>query len=317
MEEEDVFVDRYLQEIQCTRTSSLDQLIEGHLEHFFYCNEKLNLCGLEEDLSKRVAVSIAPRDVLDMLIKEDRGAYCFQHIELQLSVLWSLGYEATRHRAHTMNCFLDALDEEAFSKRDDQRCTHIVLVVRNKGKQYIVDVGFSKNALRASLPVVLTLKKKTQQEDGEDNVVEPDVQEVSCLDEKYRLSRVPGHPDWRQLDVLLDDKVWFALYRFSVVPISFSESVNLNNTMCCAQPYTRIRDAIFYMTRTTPKKGRRLLFFVKEKSESETVAWWKVLQAGKVVESEKLTQWEQLAKKAEQEFGIVPIDNVRILFEKK
>lgn len=97
----------------------LTQLIEAHLHMFPFCN-------LDVVLSQHPGID--PEQIQRRFLEQDRGGYCFEHVQIFAAVLEQLGFDVERRlgRVHTA----------------DNSRTHAVVIVTLDGAEYLCDPGF-------------------------------------------------------------------------------------------------------------------------------------------------------------------------------
>jgi N-hydroxyarylamine O-acetyltransferase len=100
-------------------------------------------------------ISIETAAIVDKLVHQRRGGYCFEHNTLFLCALEALGFTVTA---------ISARSRYQRAVRDSLPRTHVFLRVELEGESYLVDVGFGGLSLTASLRLVLDGSQDTPNE---------------------------------------------------------------------------------------------------------------------------------------------------------
>ena len=116
-------------------SSNLDTLKRIHLAHV------LNIPFENLDIHLGKPIDIAVDAVARKIVDGHRGGYCFEQNTLFAAVLEELGFEVTRLGARV------GPGDVRYLKR-----THMVLLVRTEGNDYIADVGFGAGELLEPMP---------------------------------------------------------------------------------------------------------------------------------------------------------------------
>jgi N-hydroxyarylamine O-acetyltransferase len=139
-------------------------------------------------------VRLARDALLDKLVHQQRGGYCFEHNGLFLAVLETLGFQAERLAARV----LWGLPAPVSTPR-----THRALRVWIDGDAWLADVGFGGLTMTAAIRLV------------------PDLAQPTPL-ERFRLQHHPDDllGDWHlQAEIAgAGTPAWHTLYRFSLAP---------------------------------------------------------------------------------------------------
>ena len=88
-------------------------------------------------------IDIAQEAVFDKLVRRRRGGYCFEQNGLLLQALMALGFEANARLARVL--WMRPADAPPL------RATHMVLIVRIVGRDYLADAGFGNGTPTAPL----------------------------------------------------------------------------------------------------------------------------------------------------------------------
>ena len=102
------------------------------------------------------AVSLVPDEVFDKLVLQGRGGYCFEHNQLFMRVLQSLGFEVTGLSARVVWM----LPPEVTLPR-----THMAMLVTIDGERWLADVGFGGVTMTGALALDNTDVQGTPHED--------------------------------------------------------------------------------------------------------------------------------------------------------
>ena len=143
----------------------------------------------------RIPVNLDPVSLVDKMLLQRRGGYCFEHNLLLKSVLESIGFSVRGLAARV----LWGQPMDAITAR-----SHMLLLVEIGPDRYIADVGFGGTTLTRPLSLVKDVPQETTHE-------------------RFRL--VDHHGDYR-LEVELRGE-WKALYRFDLTaqhPIDYQIS---------------------------------------------------------------------------------------------
>lgn len=110
-------------------------------------------------------ISLDIDDILDKIVTQNLGGYCFEHNKLMHDALLSLGFDVRIAIARVLN-----------NLKVDSPRTHRVTLVKLKGKEYLIDVGFG--AMTPTLPLEFSTKEiinndyKISQNSSKDFVLE-------------------------------------------------------------------------------------------------------------------------------------------------
>lgn len=214
--------------------ATLERLIAGHLRAIRYSNEAL----LQAVVDHTVPSALASVELTHELVT--RGGYCFQQISQQVHALRALDFRVTRHPAASIAG--RPIDEAAFLA-GEMPLTHEVLVVHGvEGLTRLVDVGYSQNALSGALLVDLTCA-------DEDAV-------LACGADTYRLRRVAGAPEWRELQVHMEgESSWVVLYRFPLSGCDDVAALELNRLLVTTPKPVRRERGLFPRAFTAEGEG--------------------------------------------------------------
>ncbi len=105
----------------------IDELQKKHLAHFSFNN-------IAVLLGRPVSLNID--DIVQKIVVENAGGYCFEHNRLMHDVLFSLGFDVRCLIARVIN------NQDIDSPR-----THRITLLKWQGDDYLVDVGFGANCL--------------------------------------------------------------------------------------------------------------------------------------------------------------------------
>jgi len=141
-------------------------------------------------------VVLEPDHVLDKLVLQQRGGYCFEHNLLFMRVLQTLGFVVQGLAARV----LWNLPETTVLPR-----THMLLLVVAEGQRWIVDVGFGGLPMTAALMLDSDLVQHTPHE-------------------SFRISRESGS---HLLQACVAGE-WQSLYRFTLEPQTLADHTMAN-----------------------------------------------------------------------------------------
>ncbi len=137
-------------------------------------------------LKKPISLDIT--DILNKIVVNNLGGYCFEHNQLMYCVLESLGFNVRILVARVIN-----------NQDIDTPRTHRITLLEFNNEQYIVDVGFG--AMCPSIPIKIN---------------------SSSNNENYRI--IQNKDSDYQLE-LLRKKSYFSLYKFNLVNYTHSDCV--------------------------------------------------------------------------------------------
>ncbi|WP_028205619.1 arylamine N-acetyltransferase family protein [Paraburkholderia nodosa] len=132
-------------------------------------------------------VSIKLPDIVEKIVTQRRGGYCFEHNTLLAHVLMQLGFTVTPLAARV----LYGREPDAHSPR-----THMLLRVKAEGDTWLVDGGFGAATLRAPLSFSTDAEQPTPHEPAR-------LVTLSANERKLQLH---------------DGEKWIDLYRFELTP---------------------------------------------------------------------------------------------------
>ena len=116
----------YFEKLNIVPSKASLQLVENiqkkHLETFSFNNIAVLL---------KQNISLSIDDILNKIVKNNLGGYCFEHNKLMYEVLKSLGFEVRILIAKVIN-----------NQNVDTPRTHRVTLLKFENKQYLIDVGF-------------------------------------------------------------------------------------------------------------------------------------------------------------------------------
>ncbi|KIM09376.1 MAG: acetyltransferase [Sulfurovum sp. PC08-66] len=164
--------------------------------------------------------SMVPEDIVDKILYRRRGGYCYEVNGIFSMALTAIGFEWYFAGARPMT----------YPTRRPK--THMVLIVRVEGREYLSDTGFGGYALRAPMEIV----------EGE----------VVQEGDRFRLERVEGE---YVLSALVQD-VWQRLYGFASVPQEWIE-FSLANYFNATHPDTIFTQKKLAIMQTP--RGRKIL----------------------------------------------------------
>jgi len=252
----------YLREINCSSSSTIEELIDGHYQRFIYCNTHLLREG-RKPREERKPLPWSADQIFPLLQKEGFG-YCFQLIECQLAALQWLNFPVTRHASFVLLQMHDDLNEKVKTRTRSDHPTHEVLLLHEGTDRWLIDVGFSYNALQG----VLRCR---------------DNEEAECGTNRYRVLVIDE--EWRQLELLVNMK-WLALYQYSLNPIDDCEFLS-NGTFMVPQ-IVPIRDTLLSVGSVSLKERRFL------RVGDDIGAVYKYFVNGSKVEEKHLTSWDEI-----------------------
>lgn len=95
------------------------------------------------DVLLGVGIDLSPAAIFDKLVRRRRGGYCFEQNGLLRDVLSSLGFEVRQRLARVL--WMRPVGDPV------PRATHMMLVVRVDGRDYLADTGFGNGTPTAPL----------------------------------------------------------------------------------------------------------------------------------------------------------------------
>ncbi|EQB39456.1 hypothetical protein M947_05540 [Sulfurimonas hongkongensis] len=120
-------IERYLQSISVEKKpnsiSDINDFIKKHLQSLYFCNIPV-LLGDE--------ISLELKAIVQKMIEEKKGGYCFEHNKLIYEALKYFGFEVEAPFARVLN-----------NQKVDVPKTHRFTLLSFRGERYIVDAGFS------------------------------------------------------------------------------------------------------------------------------------------------------------------------------
>lgn len=131
-------------------------------------------------------VELSPGALIDKLVRQRRGGYCFEHNGLLAAVLTTIGFDITPLAARV----LWNQSEDAVAPR-----THMLLLVQLQDGTVVADVGFGGAVCTGLLDLVADVAQDTPHE-------------------RFRFIRVDG--EWRQQIEIGSE--WRTTYRFDLSP---------------------------------------------------------------------------------------------------
>jgi len=147
------------------------------------------------DVQAGKLVSIAPQDIVNKIVYHPRGGYCYEVNGLFAMALTELGID------------YDLIGARPMFYPDRRPKTHMVVLAKIAGEQYLCDVGFGNYGLRAPFPLS-KINQPVQQDD--------DVFQLLCTDNKnYTLQA-------------LNDGEWVNQFGFDVYPHELLDFIPAN-----------------------------------------------------------------------------------------
>lgn len=125
-------IEEYLRRIGHAKAPDLSELVSAHLRHIPF--ENLSVLAGQP-------VLLDDQSLVDKLVRQQRGGYCFEHNTLFQRILERLGYELTPLQARVRR-----------GVREVRPFTHKLLRVRHHDQDYLVDVGFGGEGPSRPLP---------------------------------------------------------------------------------------------------------------------------------------------------------------------
>ena len=92
-------------------------------------------------------ISLKIEDIIEKIVKKNLGGYCFEHNKLIHDALLSLGFDVRISIARVLN-----------NLKVESPRTHRITLLRFKGKDYLIDVGFG--AMTPTIPLNIRAKNK-------------------------------------------------------------------------------------------------------------------------------------------------------------
>ena len=138
--ENNSFIDKYLQRIHCedykdVSLKNLFKLQQRNLEHIVYENVD---CFFKREISLELDI------LVNKVLIEKKGGFCFELNTLFYHLLKALGYTVSIHEGFVYNAINNKLIPDTIGP-------HMVLVVAIDGQKYITDVGFSSRCFFSPL----------------------------------------------------------------------------------------------------------------------------------------------------------------------
>jgi len=192
-------------------TETLFALVRGQLQHVPFENTEVQAGRIP---------SLVPEDLVDKVLTRRRGGYCYEINGVFAMALTALGFEWYFAGARPM----------FYPVRRPK--THMVVIVRTEGKEYLCDTGFGGYALRAPMAV----EEGETLQDGD----------------RFRLERIDGE---YVLSTLVQD-AWQRQYGFALQPQEWIE-FSLANYFNATHPDTIFTQKKLAIMQTP--KGRKIL----------------------------------------------------------
>jgi len=153
-------------------------------------------------------ISLEPADLVEKILWQRRGGYCFELNGILRQALKALGFAVRPHMARVL-----------YGRAAPSERSHEVLVVTISGQQWLADAGFGGPGLRSPIPITTDLAHEQ-------------------YGERYRLRRDPElglvlQKDTR--DLLLD------LYAFSENELTLEADIEMGNHFTSTSPYSIFR----------------------------------------------------------------------------
>lgn len=187
-------------------TASLDTLRELHFLH----TQHIPFENLDPLAGKPVSIELP--DIVQKLVHDKRGGYCFEHNHLFKAVLEQIGFNVTGLSGRVL-----------WNGQTAQLAprTHMLLLVTVDGRQYIADVGFGSMTLTAPILFQPDIEQSTPHEtfrivrSGDDYILEVQIRNVwvpvylfygveqFLIDYKLANWYVSTHPD----SIFLKDRI--------------------------------------------------------------------------------------------------------------
>ena len=285
-------LENYLAEIQRSRSSTLEELLEGYLCRFVYNNSNLVVEGQNPEILSRVVGPLSPSGIFSQFLGPLKGGYCYQISELQYFVLTELGFKVTRHASITLKTLSSLVDHSSVLSRP---VVHELLIVREEGNSdlNLIDVAFGSNLLRAPLRF---------------SIDEPLGTEHCLLDEKYRILPLNGTTNWKILEIQFRNQ-WTALHAFCLDEASLQDCEAYHEDLYRNPNLIPIRDLHLFISKSDSVTGRKWIHMIRGE-KSATLRW---IQGGEVIQRISLN-WEETCKTALTEFGAVVPEALRLMF---
>ena len=98
-------------------------------------------------------VSLVPEEIVDKIVHQNRGGYCYEVNGILAMALQKLG----------ISCYFTAAHSMTYGVRRPR--THLVIIAKIEGKTYLLDTGFGSNGIR--LPMDLSQTNQEIMQDGQ------------------------------------------------------------------------------------------------------------------------------------------------------
>jgi N-hydroxyarylamine O-acetyltransferase len=154
------------------------------------------------------SISLKPVDLVEKILRQKRGGYCFELNGILYQALKALGFSVRPHMARVL-----------YGRTAPSERTHEVLVVAVSGEKWLADTGFGGPGLRAPIPITTDLAHEQ-------------------FGERYRLRRDPDlglvlQKETR--DLLLD------LYAFNEDELTLEVDIEMGNHFTSTSPLSIFR----------------------------------------------------------------------------
>lgn len=223
-------LDRYFARIgyEGPRVASLAVLRELHRLHPL----AIPFENLDPLAGRRVSIKLP--DIVEKLVTQRRGGYCFEQNTLFAHVLIQLGFAVTPLAARVL-----------YGQQPGARTprTHMLLRVEAEGDAWLVDVGFGGATLCAPLSLSTEAQQQTPHEPA-------------------RLATLPA--DERKLE-LFDGEKWIDVYRFESTPAEWVD-YEVANWYTSASPESFFT---FSLIACIAREGGRAILFNERYSERD------------------------------------------------
>jgi N-hydroxyarylamine O-acetyltransferase len=139
----------YLKRIKLTKTPTptiafIREMMQQHL---------FNIPFENLDVQAGKIVSLVPEHIVDKIVHQNRGGYCYEVNGLLALALQKLG----------ISCYFTAAHSMTYPTRRPR--THLVIIAKIEGNTYLLDTGFGSHGIR--LPMDLSQKNKEIVQDGQ------------------------------------------------------------------------------------------------------------------------------------------------------
>jgi N-hydroxyarylamine O-acetyltransferase len=138
----------YFKRIKLAKTSAptIEFVREMMQQHLF------NIPFENLDVQAGKIVSLEPEHIVDKIVHQNRGGYCYEVNGLLALALQKMG----------ISCYFTAAHSMTYGTRRPR--THLVIIAKIEGNSYLLDTGFGSHGIR--LPMDLSATNQTIVQDG-------------------------------------------------------------------------------------------------------------------------------------------------------